>query len=63
MLITLLQAQTPPANLSYLFAAFVVSWLVFFVYAFLIARRQRDLERRMQELSQARQSPGSGPPG
>ena len=57
MLFPLLQAQTPPTNLPYLFAAFAVSWLGFFVYAFLMARRQQELEREVQALRQSRQPP------
>ena len=34
MLVTLLQTQLPSSNLPYLFAAFAVSWAVFFVYVF-----------------------------
>ena len=43
----------PSDNLSYLFAAFTVTWLVFFVYVFFVTRRQHELERVVQELRQA----------
>jgi CcmD family protein len=59
----ILQAQLPPTNLPYLFAAFAVSWLGFFIYAFLMARRQQELERQVRELRQSRQPPGSGQAG
>ncbi|PKB65079.1 MAG: hypothetical protein BZY80_01070 [SAR202 cluster bacterium Io17-Chloro-G2] len=48
----LLQAQTPPDNLPFLFAALAVSWAVFFVYAFWVSRRQQDLRREIDELKQ-----------
>ena len=46
---TLLQAQ-PPANLTFLFAAFAVTWIVFFAYAFYISRRRQDLERDLRDM-------------
>ncbi len=62
----LLQSQ-PPANLAYLFAAFAVSWLAFFVYAFFVSRRRRELEREIRELRQVLENreeddrPGAAP--
>ena len=53
----LLQSQ-PPANLTYLFAAFAVTWLVFFIYAFFVSRRRQELEREIRELQQALEGPG-----
>jgi CcmD family protein len=58
MYLTLLQSQSPPSNLGYLFAAFAVCWLVFFVYAFIMARRQSDLERQVRALRGERPPPG-----
>ena len=49
----LLQTQLPPSNLPYLFAAFAVSWAVFFIYAFFVSRRQREMEAEIWELRQA----------
>ncbi|MYC31001.1 MAG: CcmD family protein [Chloroflexi bacterium] len=49
MPIILLQSQ-PPANLAFLFAAFAITWVIFFVYAFFISRRRQDLEREVREL-------------
>lgn len=49
-MVTLLQAATPASNLVYLFAAFAVSWIVFFTYAFFMSRRQHELEREIREL-------------
>lgn len=62
----LLQSQ-PPANLTYLFAAFAVSWLAFFIYAFFVSRRRKELEREIRELRQVPESreedqPRAAPP-
>ena len=40
----------PSENLSYLFAAFTVTWAFFFVYVFFVSRRQKELEREIREL-------------
>ena len=56
----LLQSQ-PPANLTFLFAAFAATWLVFFVYAFFISRRRQELEREMREMQ--RDAEGGGEDG
>ena len=53
MLFSLLQTQAPPSNLPYLVAAFAVSWAVFFIYAFFVTRRQRELQAEIRELRQA----------
>jgi CcmD family protein len=53
MPIVLLQTQLPPSNLPYLFAAFAVSWLVFFGYAFFVSRRQQEMQREIRALRQA----------
>ena len=50
MPITLLQTQLPSSNLPYLFAAFAVSWAVFFLYAFFVTRRQQELQSEIREL-------------
>jgi CcmD family protein len=52
MPIGLLQTQLPPSNLPYLFAAFAVSWLVFFGYAFFVSRRQQEMQREIRALRQ-----------
>lgn len=36
--------------MSYLFAAFAVSWLGFFVYAFFVSRRQLEMQREISAL-------------
>lgn len=40
-------------NLSYLFFAFSVIWLLLFLYLYSLSRRERDLEREIQELRRA----------
>ncbi len=51
--IVLLEAQVPPSNLPYMFAAFAVSWAVFFLYAFFVTRRQQEMQSQIRELRQA----------
>ena len=50
MPIALLQATLPPANLPFLFAAFAVTWIAFFAYAFFVGRRQQELRKEIAEL-------------
>ena len=50
MPIVLLQATLPAANLPFLFAAFAVTWIAFFVYAFFVSRRQQELRKEIAEL-------------
>ena len=50
MLIVLLQATLPAANLTFLFAAFTVAWVAFFAYAFFVSRRQQELRKEIAEL-------------
>ena len=50
MPIALLQAMLPPANLPFLFAAFAVTWIAFFAYAFFVSRRQQELRKEIAEL-------------
>ena len=51
MPLILLQTQ-PPANMGFLFAAFAITWVVFFVYAFFVSRRRQELEREVRDLQQ-----------
>ncbi len=51
--IVLLEAHLPPTNFPYLFAAFAVSWAVFFLYAFFVTRRQQEMQSEIRELRQA----------
>ena len=41
----LLQVIELPSNLTYLFAAFTIAWAGFFIYAALLSRRQRDVQK------------------
>lgn len=41
---------TPAHNIPYLFAAFAITWAVFFVYVFFTSRRQEELEQEMESL-------------
>lgn len=50
MPIELLQIELPSSNLPYLFAAFAVSWAVFFLYAFFVTRRQQEMQSEIREL-------------
>ena len=61
MLVTLLQVA-PPSNLTYLFAAFAVSWVIFFAYAFFVSRKQQEMEREIRQLRRLledRKDPGA----
>ena len=58
---TLLQSQ-PPANLTFLFAAFAITWLAFFIYAFFVSRRRQEMEREIRELQQSLERSGSDTP-
>ena len=49
----LLQTALPPSNLPYLFAAFAVTWLVFFGYMFFIGRRQQEIRTEIDRLRRA----------
>ena len=48
--VLLQQTQLPPSNLPYLFAAFAVTWIVFFAYAFFVSRRRQEMQREVQSL-------------
>ena len=43
----------PEANLPYLFAVFIITWLAFFGYVFYMSRRQREMQREIDELKRA----------
>lgn len=43
---------TPAHNVPYLFAAFAITWAVFFVYVFVTSRRQDELEREMESIQE-----------
>jgi CcmD family protein len=38
--------------MGFLFAAFAITWLVFFVYAYFVSRRRQELEREVRDLQQ-----------
>jgi len=40
-------------NLSYLFFAFGVIWTLLFLYVYSLSRRERDLQREVDELKRA----------
>jgi CcmD family protein len=46
----LLQTDLPPSNLPFLFAAFAVTWLVFFAYAFFVSRRRQEMEQEIRAM-------------
>ena len=51
-------------NLPWLFAAYAVTWVVFFLYLFFMARRQNELEAEIRELKDAlesRDTPSNAP--
>jgi len=47
--------STPEANLPYLFAVYATTWAAFFVYIFLMSRKQRDMEKELTALRAALQ--------
>lgn len=54
------------SELPWLFAVFFITWAVFFGYAFVMSRRQREMKREIEALKNAlaekeRQSLQSGP--
>ena len=53
MPILLLQIQLPSSNLPWLFAAFAVTWGLFFLYAFFVSRRQQEMRSQIRELRRA----------
>ena len=50
MLTLLLDSHFPSANLPFLFAAFAVTWAIFFAYAFFVSRRRQEMQREIAEL-------------
>ena len=53
--------QLPPANLPFLTAAFAVTWIIFFVYAFFVSRRRQELQQELRQLqreSEQEERPG-----
>ncbi len=60
MPLVLLQGAVPSCNLSYLAAAFAVSWVVFFVYVFFVTRRQQEMSREIVQLRHTLEPPSAG---
>ena len=40
----------PDPNLGYLFGVYIVTWAGFFGYAFMMSRRQREMQREIDDL-------------
>ena len=54
----------PDENLPYMYAAYAVSWIAFFIYVFFVSRRQKEMATEIEELKQAlevRENPGETP--
>ncbi len=47
------QDAEPEANLPYLFAVYIITWLAFFGYVFYMSRRQREMQREIDDLKRA----------
>ena len=58
MPVALLQGALPSSNLPFLFAAFAVSWVAFFAYAFFVNRRQQEIRREIEELRRSLEHQG-----
>lgn len=63
MWFVLLQGQAPPTNLTFLFAAFAVTWIVFFGYAFFVSRRRQEVQRELRALRRQLEQNGSSEDG
>ena len=42
----------PSRNLNFLFAAYTAVWVLLFVYVLMLSRRNRTLEKEIEELRQ-----------
>ena len=60
MPLVLLQDAVPSCNISYLAAAFAVSWVIFFIYVFFVTRKQQELSREIAQLRHTLEEPGAG---
>lgn len=45
--------ELPPSNLPYLFAAFAVVWVVFFIYAAYMSWRRQAAQRELDDMSES----------
>lgn len=50
----------PEANLPYLFAAYTVTWIGFFVYVYFLSQKNRSLRREVEALREALEERGRG---
>ena len=48
--------ELPPTNLPYLFAAFAVVWVVFFIYAAYMSWRRQSAQRELNEMRETTRS-------
>ena len=48
--------ELPPTNLPYLFAAFAVVWVVFFIYAAYMSWRRQSAQRELEEMGEPTRS-------
>ena len=55
--------ELPPSNLAFLFAAFALTWVIFFAYAFFLSRRREELQREIRELRETNDGPESSAGG
>ena len=46
-------SELPPANLPYLFAAFAVVWVVFFIYAAYMTWKRQAAQRELEDLRES----------
>ena len=44
-------------NLIYLFAAFAITWVIFFIYAFFVSKRRQEVRDEIAELYDTLTSP------
>lgn len=57
------QNTNTETNLDFLFAIYIISWAGFFIYVYIVSRRQRTMEREIVDLRQLltkQQSTGKG---
>lgn len=47
---TKVATSSPEANLPYLFAAYTVTWIVFFAYLYYLSQKQQTLRREIEDL-------------
>jgi len=50
LLSLLMDNHSMPNNLFYLFAAFTVTWVIFFIYAFFVSKKRQEMRREITAL-------------